>query len=135
MRRRSLWIVPHDERTASVGGGWPCGCAVVLLWVSLLALFPANAHALDTRAIDLRSLTSPDRLVLAFSNEAALDSLAGVAPGKARVVYLSLDELPARWDALDAVDLIALCNLSLAPLRPEQLQALQQWLAHGVHLL
>src|SRR5919199_6125644 len=47
MRLRPFWIVPHDERTASVGG-WPCGCAVVLLWVSLLALFPANAHALDS---------------------------------------------------------------------------------------
>jgi hypothetical protein len=238
MRLQPFWTVRHDERTASPGG-WPCGCAVALLWVSLLGLFAANAHATDgveppahaklsveetvgfretikigkwlpvtitvrndgpavrgllalelstvsegypqpyittlsqavdlptqsrkrytfmvmlrdfthplvirltehtgsaiyTRAIDLRSLTSPDRLVLALSNEPALDSLAGVAPGKTRVVYLSLDELPARWDALDAVDLIALRNLSLASLRPEQLQALQQWLAHGGRLL
>jgi hypothetical protein len=85
--------------------------------------------------IDLRSLASPDRLVLVLSNEPALDSLAGIAPGKARVVYLDLDELPTRWDALDAVDLIALRNLSLAPLRPEQLQALQQWVARGGRLL
>jgi hypothetical protein len=70
-----------------------------------------------------------------FSNEPALDSLASVAPGKARVVYQNLDELPARWDALDAVDLIALRNLSLAPLRPEQMQALQQWVARGGRLL
>lgn len=90
---------------------------------------------LYTRAIDLRTLSSPDRLVLALSNEPALDSLAGIAPGKARVVYLSLDELPGRWDALDAVDLIALRDLSLAPLRPEQFQALQQWLARGGRLL
>jgi hypothetical protein len=93
------------------------------------------ATVLYTRAIDLRTLSSPDRLVLAFSNEPALDSLANIAPGKARVVYLSLDELPGRWDALDAVDLIALRNLSLAPLRPEQFQALQQWLARGGRLL
>jgi hypothetical protein len=90
---------------------------------------------LYTRAIDLRALSSPDRLVLVLSNEPALDSLAGVAPGKAQVVYLSLDELPGRWDALDAVDLIALRDLSLAPLRPEQFQALQQWLARGGRLL
>jgi hypothetical protein len=90
---------------------------------------------LYTRAIDLRTLSSPDRLVLALSNELALDSLADVAPGKARVVYLSLEELPGRWDALDAVDLIALRNLSLAPLRPEQFQALQQWIARGGRLL
>jgi hypothetical protein len=88
-----------------------------------------------TRAIDLRSLNSPDRLILAFSDEPALDSLSGIAPGKARVVYPSLDELPARWDALDAVDLIALRNVSLAALRPEQLQALHQWLARGGRLL
>jgi hypothetical protein len=88
-----------------------------------------------TRQIDLRSLSSPDRLIVVFSNEPALDSLASVAPGKARVVYQNLDELPARWDALDAVDLIALRNLSLAPLRPEQMQALQQWVARGGRLL
>ncbi|HEX9869182.1 MAG TPA: hypothetical protein VGC99_11405, partial [Candidatus Tectomicrobia bacterium] len=88
-----------------------------------------------TREIDLRTLTSPDRLILAFSNEPVLDSLAGVSPGKARVVYQNLDELPGRWDALDAVDLIALRNLSLAPLRPEQMQALQQWVARGGYLL
>jgi hypothetical protein len=90
---------------------------------------------LYTRAIDLRTLSSPDRLVLVLSNEPALDSLVGVAPGKAQVVYVSLDELPGRWDALDAVDLIALRNLSLGPLRPEQFQALQQWLARGGRLL
>jgi hypothetical protein len=88
-----------------------------------------------SREIDLRTLSSPDRLIVAFSNEPALDSLASVAPGKARVVYQTLDELPARWDALDAVDLIALRNLSLAPLRPEQMQALQQWVARGGRLL
>jgi hypothetical protein len=88
-----------------------------------------------TREIDLRSLSSPDRLILVLSNEPALDSLAGVAPGKARVVYLNLDELPARWDALDAIDLIAFRNLSLAPLRPEQMHALQQWVARGGRLL
>ena len=88
-----------------------------------------------TREIDLRTLTSPDRLILAFSNEPVLDSLAGVSPGKARVVYQNLDELPGRWDALDAVDLIALRNLSLTTLRPEQMQALQQWVARGGHLL
>src|SRR5262245_50343951 len=71
-----------------------------------------------SREIDLRTLSSPDRLIIVFSNEPALDSLAGVAPGKARVVYQNLDELPARWDALDAVDLIALRNFSLAQLRP-----------------
>jgi hypothetical protein len=88
-----------------------------------------------SREIDLRMLSSPDRLILVFSDVPALDSLAGVAPGKARVVYQTLEELPARWDALDAVDLIALRNLSLAPLRPEQMQALQQWLARGGRLL
>jgi hypothetical protein len=88
-----------------------------------------------THEIDLRTLTSPDRLILVFSDEPALDSLAAIAPGKARVVYLGLDELPMRWDALDAVDVIALRNLSLAPLRPEQLQALQQWVARGGRLL
>jgi hypothetical protein len=88
-----------------------------------------------TREVDLRTLTSPDRLILVFSSEPTLDSLAGVAPGKARVVYQNLDELPGRWDALDAVDLITLRNLSLAPLRPEQMQALQQWVARGGRLL
>ena len=88
-----------------------------------------------SHAVDLRTMASPDRLVLVLSNEPALDSLSGVAPGKARVVYLSLDELPTRWDALDAVDLIALRNLALEPLRPEQLQALQHWIARGGRLL
>jgi hypothetical protein len=87
------------------------------------------------RELDLRTLTSPDRLVIALSDEPALDSLAGVAPGKARVVYLPLEELPGRWEGLDAVDLIAIRNLSLAPLRPEQTHALQQWLARGGRLL
>jgi hypothetical protein len=91
--------------------------------------------AIYSHAIDLRTMRSPDRLVLVLSNEPALDSLSGIAPGKTQVVYLSLDELPARWDALDAVDLIALRNLSPAPLRPEQLLALQQWLARGGRLL
>jgi hypothetical protein len=88
-----------------------------------------------TRAIDLHTLTSPDRLVLVLSDEPALDSLAGVAPGKARVVYLTLDELPVAWEAFDAVDLIAFRNLSLAALKPDHLQALEQWVARGGRLL
>ena len=88
-----------------------------------------------TRAIDLRTLTSPDRLVLVLSEEPALDSLAGVAPGKARVVYITLDELPERWEALDAVDLMAFRNFSFGTLKPDHLHALQQWLARGGHLL
>jgi hypothetical protein len=101
----------------------------------VIRLTDQSGIAVYIREIDPRTLTSPDRLVLVFSNEPVLDSLAGVAPGKARVVYQNLDELPARWDALDAVDLIALRNLSLAPLRPEQMQALQQWVARGGRLL
>ncbi len=101
----------------------------------VIRLTDQSGLAVYTREIDLRTLTTPDRLILAFSNEPVLDSLAGVSPGNARVVYQNLDELPGRWDALDAVDLIALRNLSLAPLRPEQLQALQQWVARGGHLL
>ena len=101
----------------------------------VIRLTDQSGMSVYTREIDLRTLSSPDRLILVFSNEPALDSLASVAPGKARVVYQNLDELPARWDALDAVDLIALRNLSLAPLRPEQVQALQQWVARGGHLL
>src|SRR5919106_3387808 len=101
----------------------------------VIRLTDQSGVAVYTREIDLRTLTSPDRLILVFSNEPVLDSLASVSPGKARVVYQNLDELPARWDALDAVDLIALRNLSLAPLRPEQMEALQQWLARGGHLL
>jgi hypothetical protein len=88
-----------------------------------------------TQEVDLRTLSSPDRLILAFTKDPVLDSLAGVSPGKARVVYQNLEELPGRWDALDAVDLIALRDVSLAPLRTEQMQALQQWLARGGHLL
>jgi hypothetical protein len=87
------------------------------------------------RAIDLRTLTSPDRLVLVLSDEPALDSLAGVAPGKARVVYITLEELPERWEALDAVDLMAFRNFSLGSLKPDHLHALQQWMARGGHLL
>ena len=101
----------------------------------VIRLTDQSGISVYTREIDLRTLSSPDRLILVFSNEPALDSLASVAPGKARVVYQNLDELPARWDALDAVDLIALRNLSLAPLRPEQMQALQQWVARGGRLL
>jgi hypothetical protein len=101
----------------------------------VIRLTDQSGMSVYTREIDLRTLSSPDRLILVFSNEPALDSLASVAPGKARVVYQNLDELPARWDALDAVDLIALRNLSLAPLRPEQMQALQQWVARGGRLL
>ena len=101
----------------------------------VIRLTDQSGVSVYTREIDLRTLSSPDRLIVVFSNEPALDSLASVAPGKARVVYQNLDELPARWDALDAVDLIALRNLSLAPLRPEQMQALQQWVARGGRLL
>jgi hypothetical protein len=101
----------------------------------VIRLTDQSGISVYSREIDLRTLSSPDRLVVVFSNEPALDSLAEVAPGKARVVYQNLDELPARWDALDAVDLIALRNLSLVPLRPEQMQALQQWLARGGRLL
>ncbi|MGH8058505.1 MAG: hypothetical protein ACREOH_14915, partial [Candidatus Entotheonellia bacterium] len=59
------------------------------------------------REIDLRMLTSPDRLILVLSDEPALDSLAAIAPGKAQVVYLATDEFPSRAEALDAVDLVA----------------------------
>ena len=101
----------------------------------VIRLTDQSGGAVYIREIDLRTLSSPDRLVVVFSDEPALDSLASVAPGKARVVYQTLDELPTRWDALDAVDLIALRNLSLAPLRPEQMEALQQWVARGGRLL
>src|SRR5919109_211376 len=46
MRLQALWTVGHDERTASLGG-WPRGCAVALLWVSLLGFFAVNAHAIE----------------------------------------------------------------------------------------
>ncbi len=101
----------------------------------VIRLTDQSGIAVYTREVDPRTLTSPDRLVLVFSNEPVLDSLAGVAPDKARVVYQNLDEFPARWDALDAVDLIALRNLSLEPLRPEQMHALQQWVVRGGRLL
>lgn len=101
----------------------------------VVRLTDRDGASVYTREIDLRTLTSPDRLIIAFSDEPALDSLAAVAPGKARVVYQTLEELPGRWEALDAVDVIAIRNLSLAPLRPEQMQALQQWLARGGRLL
>ena len=101
----------------------------------VIRLTDQSGVAVYTREIDLRTLSSPDRLIVVFSDEPALDSLASVAPGKARVVYQTLDELPTRWDALDAVDLIALRNVSLAPLRSEQMEALQQWLARGGRLL
>ncbi len=101
----------------------------------VIRLTDQSGEAVYTREIDLRTLSSPDRLIVVISDEPALDSLASVAPGKARVVYQTLDELPTRWDALDAVDLIALRNVSLAPLRPEQMEALQQWVAHGGRLL
>jgi hypothetical protein len=101
----------------------------------IVRLTDQSGMSIYTREIDLRTLSSPDRLIVVCSSEPALDSLASAAPGKARVVYQNLDELPARWEALDAVDLIALRNLSLAPLRPEQMQALQQWVARGGRLL
>jgi hypothetical protein len=101
----------------------------------VVRLASQDGMVMYTRAIDLRTLTSPDRLILVLSDEPALDSLAGVAPGKARVVYLSLDELPLRWDALDAVDVIAFRNLSPAALKPDHLQALRQWIARGGRFL
>ena len=101
----------------------------------LIRLTDQAGAGLYSREVDLRTLMSPDRLVLAFSDDPALDSLAGVAPGKARVVYLSLDELPGRWEALDAADLIAFRNVSLGALWPEQMRALKLWLARGGRLL
>lgn len=101
----------------------------------VIRLMGHDGRVVYRREIDLRTLTSPDRLILAFSDEPALDSLAGIAPGKAQVVYQPLEDLPERWEAFDAVDLMAIRNLSLAPLRPEQLQAIQQWVARGGHLL
>jgi len=60
----------------------------------VIRLTDQSGMSVYTREIDLRTLSSPDRLILVFSNEPALDSLANVAPGKARVVYQNLDELP-----------------------------------------
>lgn len=101
----------------------------------VIRLMDRDGAPIYAREIDLRTLTSPDRLVIALSDEPALDSLAAVTPGKAHVVYLPLEDLPGRWEGLDAVDLIAIRNVSLAPLRPEQMQALQQWIARGGRLL
>jgi hypothetical protein len=101
----------------------------------LIRLTTPAGTVLYAHEVDLRTLMSPDRLVLVLSDDPALDSLAAVAPGKARVVYLSHEELPGRWEALDAVDLIAFRNVSLGTLRPEQMRALQLWLARGGRLL
>lgn len=101
----------------------------------LIRLTTQTGMDLYTHEVDLRTLMSPDRLVLVFSDDPALDSLASVAPGKARVVYLSLEELPGRWEALDAVDLIAFRNVSLGAVRPEQMRALRLWMARGGRLL
>jgi hypothetical protein len=101
----------------------------------LIRLTTQAGTDLYTHEVDLRTLISSDRLVLVFSDDPALDSLAAVAPGKARVVYLPLEELPGRWEALDAVDLIAFRNVSLGTLRPEQMRALKLWLARGGRLL
>lgn len=102
---------------------------------AVIRLTDRTGVELYRREIDLRMLSSPDRLILVLSDEPALDSLAAVAPGKAQVVYLSTDEFPARAEALDAVDLVAFRNLSFSTLRPEQLRAVRQWIARGGRLL
>ncbi|HLA24026.1 MAG TPA: hypothetical protein VJ206_01405 [bacterium] len=74
-------------------------------------------------------------VVAALTLEAAgLEFLAGTE-GKRQPTYITEAELPVRWQAYDAVDLLVLRDLDPRVVLPAQERALTEWIAQGGRLL
>ena len=74
-------------------------------------------------------------VVAALTREAAgLEFLAGTEE-KRRPAYLTEAELPVRWQAYDAVDLLIVRDLDPRAVLPAQERALVEWVAQGGRLL
>lgn len=76
-----------------------------------------------------------DGVVAALTREpAGLEFLTGME-GKRRPAYITEAELPVRWQAYDAVDLLVLRDLESRVVLPAQERALAEWIAQGGRLL
>jgi hypothetical protein len=81
----------------------------------------------------------PDRvvegIVAALTHEAAgLEFVTGTE-GKRRPAYITEDDLPVRWQAYDAVDLLIVRDLDPRGVLPAQARALEEWVRQGGRLL
>lgn len=74
-------------------------------------------------------------IVAALTREAAgLEFVTGTE-GKRRPAYLTEDDLPVRWQAYDAIDLLIVRDLDPRAVLPTQAQALAEWVSQGGRLL
>jgi hypothetical protein len=83
--------------------------------------------------VDLRSVSTSDRLVAAVSSELTLDTLAGLSTGGAavRTVYPRVDDLPESWAGYDGVEMVVVHDTYFQQLRPAQVGAIERWVATG----
>ena len=98
---------------------------------SLTVSVSAAGATLGTERIDLHGLASPESLVVAISSDLAFDSLAGLSPSRARVVYPRIDDLPEAWVGYDGVDLVIVHDTSSRRMASRQVEALTDWVAAG----
>ena len=81
----------------------------------------------------------PDRvvegIVAALTREAAgLEFVTG-GEGKRRPAYITEEDLPVRWQAFDAIDLLIIRDLDPRRILPAQARALVDWVRQGGRLL
>jgi hypothetical protein len=83
--------------------------------------------------VDLRSVSTEDRLVAAVSSELSFDFLSGLSDrvSAVRTVYPRVDDLPESWAGYDGVEMVVVHDTYFQQLRAAQVAALERWVASG----
>ncbi|HXG51236.1 MAG TPA: hypothetical protein VNN77_07525 [candidate division Zixibacteria bacterium] len=95
----------------------------------------SSARVRAGREIDLRRHFSPTPLALLLSEGSRIPWIPPTALGAGRLVSVSISEVPAEARALLGVSTLIVYDQSLQDLSPEQIHALETWIAAGGRLL
>jgi hypothetical protein len=131
---QSVVLPTHSRKAVVITVPWTQSAPLQVTLVS-------GHQVLARSEVSLRSVSErpeEDLLVAVVSSApSALSFLSDLAPagGQAVVAHVSLEHLPGNPLAWEALDLLVLNDVDTAPLRPDQLRALQTWLSLGGHLV
>lgn len=98
----------------------------------------SGRDTLASARVSVRSLEGKDRLYgIVSSSPSALNFLAELEPAGATsvVTHLQMETLPPDPMGWEALDILILNDVDTTSFTPDQLQALETWLAHGGHLI
>ena len=93
------------------------------------------AGEVASKNIDLRSLLSQQRFIVALAKDANLDYLNDRKSRRTQVVYPLPGFLPTQWQGYDGVEAVIIHRSALDNLTPRQYSALTKWITSGGTLL